>query len=183
MPRYQYVVNEAYFPGGTPLENAKQRLHILRDAIGLLNENNLGSAQRQIVAVGFYNTFYVVFELIMQAKKKSLERIAYEKWKGDRPEDVEEFDSLYRSFRNLMTHQGVLIPPSYTDWGHDDYQDTLFPSTVFPKFMSQTTELGVVVREYNMIEWAIHCMEKVARALSEIEAIVETIKLQRKNEG
>ena len=125
--------------------------------------------------MGFYNTFYTIFELIMQGKKKSPERLAYEKWKMDQVEEFEEFESLYSSFRNLMTHQGAYIPASYLDWRADIMNDTEFPVKVFPKFIHKMSENGGVIAEYTLQEWAVYCINKIAKALAQIEATAGTI--------
>ena len=176
MSSYYYEVNQAFIPDGDPIQKAKARLNTLRTSLYMLDEGKLASGARLIIAVGFYNSFYTVFEIIMQEKKKSLERNAYQKWKTDYPSEYQELNSLYHSFRDLLTHQGALLPESYLDWQEDIANDTVRPVSVFPKFMYKKDVHNKIIQEYTLKEWAVYCIDEVGQAIIQIEATMAVLK-------
>lgn len=171
----EYEMVGSYAPSEeNVVEQAVVRLKTIKEGSKILNANGLGSAERLVVIIGIYNGFYSCFEIIMQANKKSDARIALERWKVTFSTEKADLDDRYRSFRNLMTHQGHYIAGSQLHWEVDDLNDTHRPVRSFPPFINKKLN-GNIIKQYTASEWIEECYDAIYSSLNRIEGIRQCV--------
>lgn len=155
-----------------PIEDAVTKLKTVNEGAKILQNKNdyLSDSLRYIIVFGIHSGFSSCFEIVEHMEKSTPGGKAFIIWSKIYLEEYKNIYKLYKTFRNLMEHQGYYIGPSRVVYEVDINHDCDYPVRRYPHFVEKLVD-GKVVETYSLGEWVKNVYDSMYRAFCNMEKI------------